>query len=177
VFGAVRIYSSDGEFNSGLYYWIARLLTPSAARLLAVAAPALLGLVLGWQAWQLADSPPGGSPAADRALVRWAALPFGLYLLLAPTVHPWYLTLVLALLPFFWPAEGEAPAVGRWIWPWVYFTFFEAFTYLAYSGLSEPAGLALIRTAGYLPLWGLLIWATHGLQTLDLSPVNGKNQA
>lgn len=93
--------------------------------------------------------------------MRLAILPFGLYLLLTPTVHPWYLSLVLALLTFCWPAQGESAATRRWIWPWVYFMFFEGFTYLAYSGISEPVGdgLALISTAGYLPLWGLLVWA------------------
>ena len=159
VFGAVRIYSAAWEFNSGLYYWIAQLLTPAAARLIALAAPGLLGLAFGWQVGRLGAGSHSDAAANDRSVVRWAALPFGLYLLLAPTVHPWYLTLVLALLPFYWPAQGEGPAIRRWIWPWVYFMFFEAFTYLAYSGVSAPANLALIRTAGYLPLWGLLIWA------------------
>jgi hypothetical protein len=159
VFGAVRIYSAEFKFNSGLYTWFARLLSPAAARLLAVAAPGLLGLVLGWHVWRLKGGRCDDPTGTDRTLLRWAALPFGMYLLLAPTVHPWYLTLLLALLPFFWPALGEGPAVRRWIWPWVYFMFFNAFTYLAYSGISAPDGLDLIRTAFYLPLWGLLVWA------------------
>lgn len=159
VFGAVRIYSVMWEFNSGLYAWLARLLTPGGARLLALAAPALAGLALGWL-----NVPARGvdAPAARRSLARWSAMPFGLYLLLSPTVHPWYLALVLALLPFFWPADGESRSIRRWIWPWVYFMFFEAFTYLAYSGAGAPAGLALIRTAAYLPFWGLLAWAAWG---------------
>ena len=94
-------------------------------------------------------------------MLRQAILPFGLYLLLTPTVHPWYLTLVLALLPFYWPAPGEALAIRRWLWPWVYFMFFEAFTYLVYSGMSAPTGLVWIQTAAYLPFWGLLLWASR----------------
>jgi hypothetical protein len=96
----------------------------------------------------------------NRRLLRWMALPFGIYLALAPTVYPWYLTLVLVMLPFLWTGDGEeARHARRWIWPWIYFMFLEAFTYLAYSGVSAPRGLELIRTLGYIPFWLLLVWA------------------
>jgi hypothetical protein len=67
---------------------------------------------------------------------------------------------MLVLLPFFWPAPGEQPAVSRWIWPWIYFMFFEAFTYLSYTGIEAPPGLPLIQTAAYLPFWLLILWST-----------------
>ena len=159
VFGAVRIYSNGWVFNSGLYHWLALLLSPQAARLIAFGVPALAGLLVGWQTRRGKGSNPSELIAETRQLIRWAALPFGLYLVLAPTVHPWYLTLVLVLLPFFWPAPGEDGRTRRWIWPWVYFTLFEGFTYLAYSGVTRPPGLQLIQTAGYMPLWGLLAYA------------------
>jgi alpha-1,6-mannosyltransferase len=167
VFGALRIYSAAWAFNSGLYLWLETLLAslmPGSwaagfARLIALFAPGLVGLLLGWHLWRERGMRQAASPSAHRRFARWVALPLGLYLLLTPTVHPWYITLVLVLLPFFWPAPGEDPRVWRWAWPWVYFTFFSAFTYLAYTGASAPPGLDLLRTAAYLPFWALLVWA------------------
>jgi alpha-1,6-mannosyltransferase len=153
VFGAVRIYSAEWEFNSGLYYWLARLLTPESARLLGLLVPALVSGLVGWRLWREKDD------VDPLRLVRLAAYPFAAYLLLAHTIHPWYITLMLVLLPFFWPAPGEQPAVSRWIWPWIYFMFFEAFTYLSYTGIEAPQGLPLIQTSAYLPFWLLILWS------------------
>jgi hypothetical protein len=176
VFGALRIYAASWTFNSGLYLILEKLLSPTAARLISVVFPAGLGLLLGWKAWRGSSSldPENLSDihhgAGIRRLVRWSALPLWVYLILAPTVHPWYLTLVLALLPFFWQAPGEDAAVQRWIYPWVYFMVFEAFTYLSYIGLSAPDSLEWIQLAGYLPFWTLLIWAgfSKGWSALDM---------
>jgi hypothetical protein len=154
VFGAVRIYSVEWEFNSGLYYWLARLVTPEIARLLGLVVPALVGLGLGLHLWQSPDRKQN-----PLRLVRLAAFPFAIYLLLAHTIHPWYITLMLVLLPFFYPSPGEKAAVSRWIWPWVYFMFFKAFTYLSYTGVDAPEGLPLIQTAAYLPFWLLIFWS------------------
>jgi alpha-1,6-mannosyltransferase len=159
VFGAVRIYSLEWEFNSGLYYWLALLVTPAVARLLGLVIPALLGLAAGLLLWRDQDADGDDAAAFNRRIIRLAALPFGAYLLLAHTIHPWYLTLMLVLLPFFWPAPGEAVIVRRWIWPWIYFMFFEVFTYLAYTGIEAPGGLPLIQTAAYLPFWYLILWS------------------
>ena len=112
VFGAMRIYAATWSFNSGLYIWIAKAIHSDAARLVSVLVPGLAGVFLAWR-WHSHKALPGGSrvpedPAAsDRWLIRWCALIFGLYLVLAPTIHPWYLTLVLLLLPFFWPTDDE----------------------------------------------------------------------
>jgi alpha-1,6-mannosyltransferase len=158
VFGAVRIYSADWEFNSGLYYWLALLLTPTVSRFLGLVVPALVGLAAGLWLWRSDRNSTGDAVTRNRCLLRLAALPFAAYLLLAHTIHPWYLALMLVLLPFFWPAPGETLTLRRWIWPWVYFMFFEAFTYLTYTGIEAPAGLPLIQTAAYLPFWFLLFW-------------------
>jgi alpha-1,6-mannosyltransferase len=156
VFGAVRIYSAEWEFNSGLYYWLARLVTPELARLLGLVVPALVGMALGLRQW---FTPETGQDTLH--LVRLAAFPFAVYLLLTHTIHPWYLALMLVLLPFFWPAPGENAAVSRWIWPWTYYMFFAAFTYVAYTGVDAPSGLPLIQTAAYLPFWLLLLWSMN----------------
>jgi alpha-1,6-mannosyltransferase len=177
VFGALRIYAASWTFNSGLFTWVEKLSGSATARMLAVLVPASASLLLAWLDWRLARVEREGSAGsrdvtlANRRLVRWIAIPFGLYLLLAPTIYPWYLTVVLALLPFLWAGVGEAALCQRWIWPWVYFMFLEAFTYLAYAGLSAPRSLPFIQLAVYLPFWLLLLWAARpGLPNLlDLS--------
>jgi alpha-1,6-mannosyltransferase len=155
VFGAIRIYAEEWEFNAGLYYWLARLLSPEVARLLGLVLPALLALAIGLRFWL------DRSEAAVSVLrmVRLASLPFALYLLLSHTIHPWYLALMICLLPFFWPSPGEDPSVSRWIWPWIYYMFFAAYTYISYTAVVAPGGLPLIQTAAYLPFWLLVIWA------------------
>jgi alpha-1,6-mannosyltransferase len=155
VFGAIRIYTEEWAFNGGLFYWLARLFSTEVARLLGLILPALLAVAIGLQVWLNKD----GSSISVLDLVRLASFPFALYLLLSHTVHPWYLALIICLLPFFWPAPGERPAVSRWIWPWIYYTFFSAYTYLAYTTVDAPEGLPLLQTAAYLPFWLLIIWA------------------
>jgi alpha-1,6-mannosyltransferase len=165
VFGALRIYATSWKFNGGLYIWIEKAVGSPAARLISGVVPGLSGLLFGWLAWWMErvrrgfSTLPADQAVSDRRLLRWMALPFGLYLVLSSTIHPWYLTLVLALLAFFWPAEGENENSRRWIWPWVYFMFFEAFTYLAYSGAGAPRGLDRIQLIAYVPFWLLFVWA------------------
>jgi len=162
VFGALRIYSTSWYFNSGLFVWIAKMLGDPFARLISFFLPAITGIILGILAWNLEKQKQkniDGPFVYDRTLARWAIIPFGLYLILTPTVHPWYLALILSMLPYVWPGEGENEQVRRWIWPWLYFMFFEAFTYLAYSGIQKPGGLNWIQTIAYLPFWLLMIHA------------------
>lgn len=209
VFGALRVYAANWEFNSGGYavllrgltLWLPAQTAQTAARAMALLLPGLLAFWLAWpelRAWlkdpfqrflrwlpfcrpELAaparTAPreeaalPSHTPAygtlhgSERAFIRRLALPLALWLVLAPTVYPWYLTLTLALLPFFWPAADEAARRGprsaprAWLLPWLYFTFFSAFTYLAYMGVSAPPALRGMQMAAYLPFWGLLVVA------------------
>jgi alpha-1,6-mannosyltransferase len=177
VFGALLIYSATWYFNSGLFVWIARLAGDQLARLVSILLPGAAGLILGVLSWNLEKPKPGISSCQvrnDRTLVRWTIIPFGLYLIFTPTVHPWYLALVLSMLPYCWPGDGEDEQVRRWIWPWIYFMFFEAFTYLAYSGVQRPGSLNWIQTIAYLPFWILLVRAAlpDMRKSLDLLKVS-----
>lgn len=175
VFGAVRVYTTAWKFNAGLYHWLEKGLGATIARWISLLLPGLVGFLLGVKAWFNEVAYQSDLTARNRVLIRWVMLPFSLFLLLTPTVHPWYLALVFVLLPFFWSAPGEDAAIKRWIWPWIYFMFFEAFTYLSYIGITTPtASLEMIETAAYLPFWGLLIWAgsKRGFEMLALSPVS-----
>jgi alpha-1,6-mannosyltransferase len=175
VFGALRVYTTAWKFNGGLYHWLGISLGAKTARLISLLIPGFVGILLGVEAWLNEGTHHSDLTAWNRVLIRWAILPFSLFLLVTPTIHPWYLALVFILLPFFWPAVGEDTAIKRWIWPWIYFMFFEAFTYLSYIGITTPpAGLEMVQTVAYLPFWGLLIWAgsNRGFQMLDLPPVS-----
>jgi MFS family permease len=177
LFGALRIYAASWTFNSGLFFWIERLMGGPAARAVAFLAPVVSGLLIGWLAWRLGSPLQSAHPfAADqyhRRLLRWMVIPLGLYLVLAPTVHPWYLALIFSLLPYSWPAADEPTSSKRWLWPWFYFMFFSASTYLAYTGMEAPAGLPAIQTAAYIPFWCLLAraWLPEVRNMLDLSRV------
>ena len=114
LFGAMRIYGAYWNYNGGLYHWLEVALSgyrttgavpveevglwPILAAKLIVAALMVATASVVWRAAQRCDD--------DLALLRLAAVPIGVYLLLAPTVHPWYVALILPLLPFL-PAENR----------------------------------------------------------------------
>lgn len=97
-------YAARWRFNAGLFLALEALLGSGAARAVAVVVP---GLAAAWAAWR--RWPVG------RTLL-WA---LGAGLLLAPTLHPWYLLWILPLA-----ALRRSPA-------WILFT---ATVFLAYFG-------------------------------------------
>jgi len=97
-------YTARWRFNAGLFLPLETLLGSSAARAAAVGAPGVAAAWAAWRRWPV-----------DRALL-WA---LGAGLLLAPTLHPWYLLWILPLA-----ALRRSPA-------WILFT---ATVFLAYFG-------------------------------------------
>jgi hypothetical protein len=155
LFGALRIYNRYWNFNSGLYHWLEGLLTamrlPSVDQWARVLAGLLLliGLVAVW--WTARDQ------HEPRTLLRLMALPLMAYVLLTTTVHPWYLLIVLAFLPFLAPGVDELSQ--RWwsLAPWLYLSGVIVLSYLAYLTPHEFRELAWVRLVEWLPTWGLLI--------------------
>jgi alpha-1,6-mannosyltransferase len=161
LFGALRIYTSYWNYNSGIYHWLIVGLsgcwTPGVAPSKVVgwepiwAAKLIVTLALGlaltvvWRKSQEHDD--------DLALLRLALLPLAAYLLLATTVHPWYVTLVVPLLPFLAPQKAALALL--------YFSASVALSYLTYL---DPANLReydLVRLLEYVPLYLLLIWSAR----------------
>jgi hypothetical protein len=184
LLGAVRIYARYWNYNGGLYHWLEVALSgyktpgavppdvvgPEPIRAAKTITAVLLGLVLlavAWASWQYtggrsAPDPPSGSPpssAANLAMLRLAVMPPAAYLLLTTTVHPWYVTLLIPLLPFLLPKQGEATHSGRFLWPWIYFSIAVAFSYSTYWDPDNLREYRLVRQVEYLPLYALLIWA------------------
>jgi hypothetical protein len=176
VFGALRIYQRYWNFNGGLYHWLEVWLagydTPGAvpveivgervialARGLSAAVTGLVALASAALAWRLDDPRRGDDLRRGRVLVRLSLLPLGAYLLLAPTVHPWYVTVVVPLLPFLVPAKEERGTLARFIWPGVYFSLAVLLSYLTYLDPNNLREFAPVRLVEYLPLYLLLLWA------------------
>jgi hypothetical protein len=185
LFGAIRIYTTYWNYNSGLYHWLEVGLsgyrTPGAVPPEVVGwgpiqasksiTALLLGLtlvVVGWRSWKYAGGlvapqnalAPASGSAQNLALLRLAVIPFAAYLLLTATVHPWYVAPVIPLLPFLAPKKGEATAWGRFLWPGLYFSIAVSLSYLTYWDLDNLREYRWVRLVEYIPLYLLLAWAT-----------------
>ncbi len=155
LFGALRIYNRYWNFNSGLYQWIEGLLTamrlPAADQWARVLAGLLLLVVLVAVWWTARGR------HEPRTLLRLMTLPLMAYILLTTTVHPWYLLILLAFLPFWAPGADESSQ--RWwsLVPWLYLSGVIVLSYLTYLTAHEFRELAWVRLVEWLPTWGLLV--------------------
>jgi hypothetical protein len=176
LFGALRIYATNWNYNSGFYHWLEVGLsgyqTPGAVPLDATTSTPIWiakfissGLILltalgaGIWAWRLDDPDATDHTVRTLGLLRLAILPIGGYLLFTTTVHPWYATFIVAFIPFLLPRSGETSAAGRFLWPWLYFSLVVPLSYLTYLDLQNLREYYLVRQIEYLPLYLLLVWA------------------
>lgn len=92
-------------------------------------------------------------------IVRWLAVPVIAYVLLAPVFHPWYLLLLLALVPFLTPAEDEAPS--RWLdaAPWLLLSGLLIVSYLTYEDPAAFAERTWVRRLQWWPTLALVVVA------------------
>ena len=167
LFGALRIYAARWNFNGGLYPLLETILsgywTPGAGP------PEVVGWKPIWTAKLVVTIGLGlvllavwlrGRRCNDNlALLRLAMVPLAAYLLLTTTLHPWYVTLIVPLLPFLPTREGEATRTGRLLLPWLTFSAAVALSYLAYLDPANVREYGLVRFAEYAPLYLLLLWS------------------
>ena len=174
--GALRIYLAQWDFNGGLYHWLESLLAglfatgvaETPALNAAWAAKLVVGLTLGAVLIALfLKTSDGGN---DLGLSRLVLLPLAGYLLLATTVHPWYVTILIPLLPFALPHQDEATRTGRFLVPWLVFAGLVALSYLAYLDLAGPQEYEIVRVAEYVPLYLLLLWAAWPIRRATARP-------
>jgi alpha-1,6-mannosyltransferase len=155
LFGALRIYNRAWRFNSGIFNLLAGLLSalrlPSADHWARVFVGLLLLAVLAF-VWRVARG-----RREPRALLRLMALPFMAYILFTTTLHPWYLLILLAFLPFGPPGAGESSQRWWWVAPWLYLSGVIVLSYLSYVTPDVFRDLAWVRLVEWLPTWGLLI--------------------
>ncbi len=176
VFGALRIYANQWNFNSSFYHWLEVLLSGYqaagavpveivgqspilAARILTSLGILLVSLLTGLWAWRLDSPTRAGYLTRTLSLIRLSVIPIAAYLLLTHTVHPWYVTFLVPLMPFFLTAKDERTQVSRFIWPGLYFSLAVSLSYLTYLDPNDLREFAFVRQIEYLPLFALLIWA------------------
>lgn len=163
VFGAIRIYASQWQFNGGLVYWLEvwlRGLGAAEPLTIAKGIAAFLLLMLLTAVWVMARS-----RKQPRSILRLMSLPLIAYLLLTPTFHPWYLLPLLVFVPFLTPTVKES----NWIWlaaaPWIYLSGALIFSYLAYLDPRYFRELAWVRLLEWLPVL-LLLFSAAGAYLL-----------
>ncbi len=147
---SARLYTGLFEFNAGLYY-----LLKGALEALPGATYAGLGTAMGlaFLVGALFVVTLHRVRGVDD-LSRAAVLVFSLYLVMATTVHPWYLVWVLAFLPF---TDTLRPA---WLWA----SAAALPTYLTYTGVPHWPLVALF--------WGgWLLFALHQYRELAFRPL------
>ena len=93
---------------------------------------------------------------SPRQTLRLAAIPFLAYLLLTPTVHPWYALIVLALLPFLAPTADEPRRLWLGVAPWLYLSGALIFSYLTYINPVDFHELPWVRALEWGPTLALL---------------------
>lgn len=165
LLGATRIYATQWNYNGGLYHWLEALLTglrvpwgqsyetPGVFEARLISGVIYLGLLgfLGLRA-RRADA---------RTLLRLCLLALGSYLLLTPTVHPWYLTALVVFIPL--AVAGDKAGQPDW-WPglpWLWFSYAVVWSYLTY--VTTFREFAFVRNLEYIPTLVLL--------ALSLSPL------
>lgn len=175
IFGALRIYMSQWNYNGGLYHWLEVALTgyntpgavppevvdPNRILLAKWIMTALLGaatLMVGWSAWRW-DKKQDGFIARNLSTLRHAAALFAAYLLFSVTIHPWYVTIIVPFLAFLLPGTGESQAAGRFLWPWLTFSILVILSYSTYIDVNNLREFQVIRLAEYIPLFLLIGWA------------------
>jgi len=174
LFGAIRIYTNYWNYNSGIYHWLEVWLTgyptpgavpPEAveqgrillAKLITTGLLGLSVLATGLWAWRIDDPQTRDHTTRSLALLRLAIIPISAYLLFTSTVHPWYVTMIVPLLPFLLPRKDEIPIPGRFVWPWIYFSIAVVFSYLTYIDPQNLREFIWVRNVEYLPFFGLLV--------------------
>ena len=158
VFGSVRAYSETFRFNSGIYHWSERWISSQGlddrgwnepinlTRLVifAVVAVAMLGVFV--RASRVQEL---------RGQVRLLAAPMMIYVLLTPVLHPWYVLLLLALVPLLAPGADERTRDWGRLVPWLALSALLIFSYLTYEDPNFFAEREWIRRLEWFPTLGL----------------------
>jgi hypothetical protein len=157
LFGALRIYGEQWNFNSGLFHWLEVALGNQGLADPATVSKGIVAVVfvlLVTAVWWLART-----RQSNRAALRLMAIPLIGYVLLTPTLHPWYILILLAFVPFLGPSETE----HSWRWllvaPWLYLSGALIFSYLTYLDPLNFGELEWVRRLEWVPLLGLLVIA------------------
>lgn len=181
MLGAIRIYGYQWSFNGGLYHWLEGLitgirsegaLTPETpgvgtAKVIMVVVLGLVALLSARAASRVLSPRRAQSTQdmksrrlQDQSWLRIVWVPFAAYLLLTPTVHPWYVTLAIPGIVF-WLARSDdgTSSVEQSQWVGYAFLLWSWSVSLSYLTYLDPANLRerdVVRLAEYVPVFVLL---------------------
>jgi hypothetical protein len=190
LFGALRIYGDSWNFNSGLFHWLEEFLVKAglvevdanlwAKRVVGVLMLlVLVGVFLAARRYRILPevicncicSRNNLREDGIRAILRLSAVPFMAYTLLTTTVHPWYIHILLAFVPFLPETLGDTESTegqrarslrrrGNFGWlltaPWLYLSGALALSYLTYVDPLDYREFEWIRQAEWLPVWMII---------------------
>ncbi len=177
VFGSARAYGELWQFNALVFDLVERSAPGSDPGGLARAAiGACMVAIAGAVAWRARrrqrptrnDGPNDDRPddiGRRRGDVADLALLFGAYVVLTPTLHPWYLVALLALLPLMTPTPAPGPrSADRWagwlpVTPWLWLAATAPLSYLTYLDPAAPAERSWVRQVEWWPTLALLVLA------------------
>ncbi len=143
--GSILEYTGSWRDNESMFFqWTADFLSPTVAK---VGSLIILGGVLGW----LSLSPRA---ALGLSLPRRLMLGLGATLLVASTVHTWYLTWIMVLVPVVWASDVFA----EWDWGWVSFAALVELPYLTYIYFGNTPLYNWIRPVEFWPVHVFIGW-------------------
>ena len=159
LFGALRIYGNQWKFNSGIFHWLNFWLgkQPNVADTVQLSKMIVFAVMLTIMivVWIFAYR-----SRSRRTDLRLLFVPFCAYILLTPTVHPWYTLLMLSFVPFLAPNNiGES----RWRWllvaPWLTLSALLIFSYITYLDPAAHGEKEWVRQLEWIPTLTLAVMA------------------
>lgn len=151
LFGSILVYAQDFRFNSGIFHWLENGLPAVGGVEARTLTRWLVGAVL---ALALAGTGYLARGAGLRRRLALVALPAFVYVILTPALHPWYLVLLSAFVPFVCPVgSGRA----RWLTlsPYLYLSASLVLSYLTYRNAPVFGELAWVRRVEWYPTFVL----------------------
>ena len=158
LFAALRIFADRWNYNSGIFHWLERYFAETMplemANFWAKRGIGGLMAVIGLSTWLLSRY-----ATTPRSRLRWMTFPLAGYVFLSTTVHPWYILIMLAFMPFLTPTSSEK----HWLWPgvlpWLYLSWAITLSYWTYINPADLREFPWVRNIEWLPTLALfMLW-------------------
>ena len=165
AFGSAVTFTRTFRFNSGIFAWLGRwisrqpeLFDRGYEESFDLARVILVPIVGALLLWVFVRARKTGDPLQT---IRAFVPPMVIYVLFTTVLHPWYILLGLALLPFLAPAPGEAAIRWLQLAPWVALSVLLIFSYLTFEDQSAHAEREWVRRLEWIPT--LILFAVAGV--------------
>ena len=169
VFGSGQEYTESFRFNSAIYQAFEQWVGSQGLDDRGLDEPRLLtmliifGVYFLWMAWVWNAA---RSRTTTLSLLRLSAVPLVGYTLITPVFHPWYLLMLLAVLIFQTPTDGEP--TRRWfaLAPWAWLSFALIISYITYEDPNFFFERAWVRRVEWWPTLALGAFVFFGQRSL-----------